>query len=153
MLIFQEPFCRCSSFNCLHLVPAEFCNIFFVAFHSNAIGGHLNAYRTLHCIWLRYSYWPWMDSYIKHMCNACPGFPLVNPTKSKSSKQMYNFSREAPFLIHFIDVYSAGKHCSIDGSMLYLIACCGMTWFASMEHVLHGNSSNFASGVMKIQLR
>ncbi len=31
--------------------------IIFVAFHSNAIGGHLNAYRTLHRIRLRY-YWP-----------------------------------------------------------------------------------------------
>jgi len=50
----------------LQLVPAEFCNIIFVAFHSNAIGGCLNAYRTLHRIRLRY-YWPGMYSYIKRI--------------------------------------------------------------------------------------
>ena len=72
MLIFWEPVRGGSSYTRLQLVPAEFYNIIFVAFHSNAIGGHLNAYRTLHRIRLRY-YWPGMYSYIKRMCNACPG--------------------------------------------------------------------------------
>ncbi len=59
MLIFREPVRGGSSYTHLHLVPAEFYNIIFVAFHSNAIGGHLNAYHTLHRIRLRY-YWPGM---------------------------------------------------------------------------------------------
>jgi len=56
MLIFREPVCGGSSYTRLQLVPAaaEFYNIMFVAFHSNAIGGHLNAYRTLHHIRLCY---------------------------------------------------------------------------------------------------
>jgi hypothetical protein len=82
MLIFREPVCGGSSYTRLQLVPAEFYNIIFVAFHSNAIGGHLNAYRTLHHICQRY-YWPGMYSNIKQMCNACPGCALANPTKSK----------------------------------------------------------------------
>ena len=152
MLIFREPVRGGSSYTRLQLVPAEFYNIIFVAFHSNAIGGHLNAYRTLHRIRLRY-YWPGMYSYIKRMCNACPGCALANPTKSKSSELVYNFPIEAPFLVLFIDAYSAGKHSSFDGSEVYLVACCGMTGFASMEPIQHANSKNFASGIMKIQLR
>jgi hypothetical protein len=100
---------------------------------------NINAYRTLHRIRLRY-YWPGMHSYIKHMCNACPGCALANPTKSKSSELVYNFSIEAPFLVLFIDAYSAGKHSSFDGSEVYLVACCGMTGFTSMEPIQHANS-------------
>jgi hypothetical protein len=152
MLILREPVRGGSSFTHLQLVPKEFYNIIFVAFHSNAIGGHLNAYRTLHRIHLHY-YWPGMYSYIKRMCNACPGCALANPTKSKLSELVYNFPIEAPFLVLFINAYSAGKHFSFDGSETYLIACCGMTGFASMEPIQHPNSKTFASEIMKIQLR
>jgi hypothetical protein len=152
MLILREPVHSGSSFTRLQLVPKEFYSIIFVAFHSNAIGGHLNAYRTLHRIRLHY-YWPGMYSYIKCMCNACPGCTLTNPTKSKLSKLVYNFPIEAPFLVLFIDAYSAGKHSSFDGSKTYLIACYGMTGFVSMEPIQHPNSKTFASGIIKIQLR
>jgi hypothetical protein len=113
----------------------------------------MNAYRTLHHLHSRF-YWPGMYSYIKRMCNACPGCALANPTKSKSSKLVYNFPIKAPFLVLFIDAYSAGKHSSFDGSEVYLIACRGMTGFASMEPIQHANSKTFASaGIMKVQLR
>ncbi len=48
MLILQEPICGSTSYTRLQLVPRELRNILFVAFLTNAIGGHLNAYRTLH---------------------------------------------------------------------------------------------------------
>jgi hypothetical protein len=94
-----------------------------------------------------------MYFYIKHMCNACPGCTLANPTKCKSSELVYNFPIKVPFLVLFIYTYSAGKHSSFDGSETYLIACCGMTGFLSMEPIQHSNSKTFASGIMKIQLR
>ncbi len=100
MLIFNELIQGGTSYTCLQLVPAEFFNIIFVAFHSNTIGGHLNAYRTLHRICLHY-YWPGMYSYIKQMCAACPGCTLANTTKSKSSELVYNFPIEVPFLALF----------------------------------------------------
>ena len=64
-----------------------------------------------------------MYSYIKRMCNACPGCALANPTKSKSPKLVYNFPIKVPFLVLFIDAYLAGKHSSFNGSEVYLIAC------------------------------
>jgi hypothetical protein len=94
-----------------------------------------------------------MYSYIKRMCNACPGCALANPTKSKSSEPMYQFPIKAPFLILFVDAYSTGKHSSFEGFEVYLVACCGMTRFAVMEPILHTNSKNFASAIMQIQLR
>jgi hypothetical protein len=45
-----------------------------------------------------------------------------------------------------------GKHSSFDGLEVYLIACCGMTGFASMEPIQHANSKTFALGIMKVQL-
>jgi hypothetical protein len=81
------------------------------------------------------------------MCAACPGCTLANTTKSKSSELVYNFPIEAPFLVLFVDTYSAGKHSSFDGFETYLVACCGMTGFASMA-----DSKNFASAIMKTQL-
>jgi hypothetical protein len=86
------------------------------------------------------------------MCAACPCCTLTNTTKSKSSELVYNFPIEAPFLVLFVDAYSAGKHFSFDGFETYLVACCGMTGFASMEPVQHANSKNFASAIMEIQL-
>ena len=48
MLIFREPISGSNSYTRLTLVPRELYNILFIAFHANPIGGHLNAYRTLH---------------------------------------------------------------------------------------------------------
>ncbi len=151
MLIFNEPIQGGSSSTCLQLVLVEFYNIIFVAFHSNAIGGHLNAYRTLCRICLHY-HWPGMYSYIKQMCAACSGC-IATTTKSESSELVYNFPIEVPFLVLFVDAYSAGKHSSFDGFETYLVAFCGMTGFASMEPIQHANSKSFASAIMKIQLR
>ncbi len=152
LLIYRIPMHGGSSYTPLQLVPSEFYNIIFIAFHSNAIGGHLNAYRTLHRICLQY-YWPGMCSYINRMCSACPGCALANPIKSKPSELVYNFSVKAPFLVLFVDAYSAGKHSSFDGFEVYLVVCCGMTGFAFMRPILHANSKNFALAIMCIQLR
>jgi hypothetical protein len=49
MLILHKPISETSSFTCLQLVPLELINvIFIIAFHTNPIGGHLNAYWTFH---------------------------------------------------------------------------------------------------------
>ena len=44
MLILKEPIAGKLSYTCLKFVPREMTNILFVAFHTNAMGGHLNAY-------------------------------------------------------------------------------------------------------------
>jgi hypothetical protein len=49
-----------------------------------------------------------MYSYVKQMCSACPGCALLNPTKAKSSKLVYNFPIEAPFMVLHVDVYMEG---------------------------------------------
>jgi hypothetical protein len=54
MLIMREPIAGTSSYTRLQLVPRELQNILFVAFHTNPMGGHLNAYRTLHRLRLRF---------------------------------------------------------------------------------------------------
>ena len=77
MLIYREPIHGSASYTRLQIVPKPLLNIVFVAFHSNPIGGHFNAYRTLHRLRLRY-FWPEMYSYIKKMRNACPGCALSN---------------------------------------------------------------------------
>ncbi len=151
MLIFREPISGCDSYTCLTLVPRELYNILFVAFHANPIGVHLNAYRTLHRLRLRY-YWPGMYAYVKRMCLACPGCALSNPTRGKSSKLVYNFPIKAPFLVIHFDAYAAGKHSGFKGSDVYLIGCCGMCSFACMEHVTNPSATTFASAIMKILL-
>ena len=50
MLILREPISGTSSFTRLQLVPNKLVNIVFIAFHTNPICGHLNAYRILHRI-------------------------------------------------------------------------------------------------------
>ena len=74
----------------LQIVPAELQNILFDAFHSNPIDRHLNAYRTLH--WLRmWFHWLEMYSYIKRMCQACPGCALSNPLRGSSLELIHHF--------------------------------------------------------------
>ena len=48
MLIFREPIQGSTSYTRLQIVPRGLYDIVFIAFHSNPIGGHLNAYRTVH---------------------------------------------------------------------------------------------------------
>jgi hypothetical protein len=101
LLIYRVPMRGGSSYTCLQLVPEKLYNIIFIAFHSNAIGSHLNAYRVLHRIRLQY-YWSGMYPHIKHMCNACPGCALANPTKSKSSELVYNFPSKHHSLFYLL---------------------------------------------------
>jgi hypothetical protein len=63
LLFYKEPIRGGSSYTRLQLVPREFYNIVFIAFHSNPIGGHMNAYRTLFRLCPQY-YWPGMYRYI-----------------------------------------------------------------------------------------
>ena len=149
MLILREPIS--SSYTRLQIVPNKLHNILFVAFHSNSIGGHLNAFRTLDCLQMQY-HWPEMHSYVKRMCHACLGCALSIPSRGTSSKLIYHLPIKAPFCVLFVDAYSAGKYSGFEGSEVYLIASCGMMGFSVMETSPHANSTNFASGIMKIQL-
>ena len=149
MLIFCKPIRDHTSYTCLQMVPKALYDIVFITFHSNPIGGHLNAYRTLHQLCLCY-HWPEMYSFIKRICNACPGCALSNLTCSTSLELVYHFPIDAPFWVLFVDGYSAGKHSGFKGSEVYLIAACGMTGFSVMEPIQHATSSSFASGIMKI---
>jgi hypothetical protein len=87
------------------------------------------------------------------MCAACPGCALSNPTKAKSSKLVYNFPIEAPFMVLHVDAYMAGRHMSFEGSETSLVACCGMCTFGALEPVSGANATTFASAIMKIQMR
>ena len=151
-IIFREPIRNYDSYTRLTLVPREFYSIIFTAFHANAIGGHFNAYRTLHRIRMRF-FWPGMFQYIRKMCRACPGCALKNPTQQRSSELIYNFPIESPFQVLHVDGYQAGAHAGFEGSKVYLIACCGMCTFAVMEPIQKANATSFASAIMKIQLR
>jgi hypothetical protein len=152
LLIYREPISNTGSYARLTIVPKEFYNVLFVAFHTNPAGGHLNSYCTLHRLRLGY-YWPGMYSYIKRMCSACPGCTLTDPTRGKSSKLVYNSSTEAPFKVLHVDAYSAGAHSGFEGSTSYLIGFCGMCSFGIVEPVTSANASPFASAIMKMQLR
>ena len=152
MLIFKEPICSSTSYTHLQLVPQELRNILFIAFYTNAIGGHLNAYCTLHRLNLCF-YWPGMYGYIKRMCTTCPGCALSNPSHAKSSELVYNFPVEAPFLVIHFDAYVAGKHTCFEGSNTYLIGACRMCGFACMEPVINSSATTFASAIMRILLQ
>jgi hypothetical protein len=66
-----------SSYVKLGVVPEELCEIIFIAFHANPVGGHLHPYRTYSRMWLRY-FWPGMFTFCKRMCKSCPGCTLAN---------------------------------------------------------------------------
>jgi hypothetical protein len=152
ILILQEPIAGSESYACLQLMPSHFRNVIFAAFHSNPLGAHLTATRTLHRIQLCY-YWPGMWRYITRMCEACPGCTLANPTHSRSFELIYSFPIEAPMMVLHIDGYQAGKESVFKGSTHYLVACCGMCTFAAMEPIANTNSVSYASAITKIILQ
>jgi hypothetical protein len=139
MLIYREPIHRSCSYTWLQIVLKALFGIVFVAFHFNPIGGHFNAYCTLHCLCLHY-FWPEMYSYIKKMCQACPGCALSNPGCCTSSELVYHFPIEAPFHVLFVDAYKTGNHASFEGNKAYVISCCRMTGFAAKEPIKHATS-------------
>jgi hypothetical protein len=152
LLIYRKPIAGSESYARLQLVPAKYRNIIFVAFHTNTIGGHLNALRTFHHIWLHF-YWPGMYAYITRMCSACPGCALANPTCKKSQELVYNLPIKAPMMVLHVNGYQAGKQQGFEGSKVYLVACCGMCTFAAMEPITNASATTFASGIMKIIMR
>jgi hypothetical protein len=98
ILIYCKQLAGSESYARLQLVPAQFRNIIFVAFHSNPIIGHFNPYCTFHCICLCF-YWPQMYDYVTWMCKSCPGCALSNPTCTKSCKLVYNFPIVVPMMV------------------------------------------------------
>ena len=148
MLILKEPICGSASYTRLQLVPWELHNILFIAFHTNAIGGHLNAYHRLRLCF----YWPGMYGYIKHVCSVCLGCALSNPSRAKLSELVYNFSIEAPFLVIHFNAYVAGKHAGFKGSNAYLVGACRMCGFVCIEPVFNPSATTFASAIMRILL-
>jgi hypothetical protein len=93
-----------------------------------------------------------MYSYLSRMCHSCPGCVLTNPSHAKSSKLIYNFPIEAPFLVLHIDGYQADKESGFKWSCHYLIACCRMCAFAVMEPVVNAKATMYASALMRIIL-
>jgi hypothetical protein len=152
ILVYHEPIAHSGLYMHLTLVPQELCNILFIVFHSNHIGGHLDTFWTLHCLCLCY-YWSGMFSYVTKMCHACPGCILTNPTKGKLAELVYGFPIEAPFLVLHVNAYSAGALTGFKGSSTYLIACCCMCLFGALEPISNANATTFASAFMKIMLR
>jgi hypothetical protein len=149
ILIYRKLIAGSLSYACLQLVPANFFNILFVAFHANPIGKHFNTYHTFHCMRIQF-YCPGKFKYIERMCRACPGCALANPSHSKSAKLVYHFPIEAPMMVLHIDGYSAGKQVGFEGSEIYLIACCRMSTFTAMEPVINPSANTFVSAIMKI---
>ena len=87
------------------------------------------------------------------MCSQCPGCALSNPVRKRSYELIYSFPCKTPFNVVHADGYTAGKHSGFEDSEVYLVACCGMCTFATMEPISNPNSTTFASAIMKIQLR
>ncbi|KAL3795327.1 hypothetical protein HJC23_009500 [Cyclotella cryptica] len=54
-------------------------NIVFIAFHSNPIGGHFNAYISFSRIRLRF-FWPTMYHYFTDLVHKCAVCRLSNST-------------------------------------------------------------------------
>ena len=125
----------------LKIVPESLQNIIFVAFHSNPIGGHLNAHRTYRRVRQRY-FWPGMYQYLyKEDENSCPGCSLSNITKNRSADLVYSFPIEAPMRLLFVDIYAAGAEFNFVGTKHYLIAACGMASFAIAEDTAEQSST------------
>eukprot|EP01082_Thalassiosira_pseudonana_P008343 g7453.t1 g7453 contig24:661092-664348(-) len=152
MLVLYEPLAGSSECAKLRLVPTSLRNIVFIAFHSNPVGGHFNAYRTFTRIRLRF-HWPGMYGYVTNMCSKCVGCNLSNANVRRSSELVYNFPMDAPMLVLHVDGYSLGKIESYEGTTSYLVAACGMTGFTAIEGVREANSTSFSSAIMRIQLR
>jgi hypothetical protein len=151
ILILRKPIVGSESYACLQLVPSHFRNLVFIAFHSNPLGAHLNATRTLHQIRLQF-FWPGMYGYITCMCSACPGCALTNPTRGRSHELIYSFPIQAPMMVLQVDGYQASKESGFEGSSHYLVACCGMCTFAAIEPITNANATTYASAIMKIIL-
>jgi hypothetical protein len=78
------------------------------------------------------------------MCSACPGYSLLNPTKSRLIK--------APFMVLHVDTYMAGSLTGFEGSEMYLVTCCGMCTFGTLKPVSSVNATMLAPAIIKIQL-
>ena len=153
MLHLHEPLEGSDDFTSLQIVPAGLQNLIFLAFHSNPVGGHFNAYRTFTRIRLRF-FWPKMYAYVTGHVSKCAGCRLTNPTNRKSSELVYNFPvGNEPMNILHIDAYKAGAIRSYDNTVAYVVGACNMTSFGVMEGVSEESSTAFAAALMKFQLR
>ena len=78
---------------------------------------------------------------------------LSNPTWSQSLELLYSFPIKAPMKVIQINGYAAGKQQGFKGSRIYLIACCRMCTFATMEPISNASAKTIVSAIMKIMLR
>jgi hypothetical protein len=133
----------------LQLTPRSLHNIVFIAFHSNPIGGHFNAYHTFSHIRLCF-FWPKMYHYATDLIQKCAACCLSISMLRKSSELVYHFPTMEPMSIMHIDCYHAGHLLTYDNIKCYIIGACNMTTFGLLEGITEPNSSTFAAAFFPI---
>ena len=151
MLTLHEPLKSTNDSISLQLVPQSLRNIVFIAFPSNPIGGHFNAYHTFSRICLCF-FWPKMYHYISNPVHKCATCPLSNATLQKSSELVYNFPATEPMSVMHIDRYHTGHLRTFDNVTCYIFGACNMTAFGLLEGITEPNSSTFATAIMGFKL-
>ena len=91
----------------LLIVPSSLRSTVFSAYHAAPTTGHMDVYKTLHRLRLRF-FWPTMSSFVRQAIKRCPHCILANSTQSDAASLMYSFPMSEPFYLLFADLWTPG---------------------------------------------
>ena len=133
----------------LIIVPSSLRDLMFRAYHAAPSAGHMDAYKTIHRLRLRF-FWPALSAFVRVAIRRCPHCVLANSTKNDAASLMYSFPLSEPFYLVFGDLWTPGVTSPNASPEYWLIVVEDITGVAIPVHVgTDPHASSLAALFMK----
>lgn len=106
-LVYLKPIPHNQRSLALIIVPCALRRTIFTAYHASPLAGHMDYYKTLYCLRLRF-FWPKMWTSVRQLISTCAHCILSNATKRDASSLLYSFPVTKPFCMLFCDLWTPG---------------------------------------------
>jgi hypothetical protein len=112
----------------LIVVPRSLLRDIFSAYHATPIAGHMNVYKTLHHICLRF-FWPHSQKDVTNWVLQCPHCIAANGTVLRNSELIFSWPLCCPFYILHVNLWAPGNIANYRGDTYLLNAMFDLTGF------------------------
>ena len=130
------------------VVPLSLCRNFFILMHASHVTGHMDKYKTLYRIRLRF-FWPRMHADIKEWTQQCPNCILICRWRRRGQELMFSWPNSSPFAIIHVDLWSPGHMTDHNGYIALMNTMCDMTQFVVVVPVPDETSATLVSHLMQ----
>ena len=150
-LVYYEPIATFTNHICRIVVPISLRCIIFDLMHATPIASHMEEYKSLYRIKLRY-FWPSLRSDVADWIKQCAHCIITYRWRRRGQELMLSWPVSSPFAILHVDLWISVHHFNPNGNMTLMNAMCDMNQFVVVVPVPDESSATLASYFMQYVL-